>query len=256
MAKKKRILLLRSNVEDKSDPYETALKEHDIYQIPVLQFDFINQDELLHKLNSPKDYNAIVFTSVRGVEAVSKVKNQDSLDPGWFDKKCYVVGETTHAKVLETFPNWTSARVLGKEAGKASNLAVCIAEHESRNSLLLFPCGTLKRNELEEGLKKHDISLDSVISYATKPKEDLRPTLDSLRITELMDFVVFFSPSGVKSAYEILEEKSITDFTSQRTKIIAIGPTTAEPLKNIISNVLVASKPNAESVAALIRENS
>ena len=120
------------------------MKEHDVYQIPVLQFDFINQDILLHKLNSPKDYNAIVFTSVRGLEAVSKVKNQDSLDPNWFDKKCYVVGETTYAKVLETFPKWTSARVLGKEAGKASNLAVCIAEHESPNAVLLFPCGTLK----------------------------------------------------------------------------------------------------------------
>ena len=71
-----------------------------------------------------------------------------------------------------------------------------------------------------------------------------------------MDFVVFFSPSGVKSAYEVLEEKSIADFASQRTKVIAIGPTTAEPLKNFIENVLVASKPNAESVAALVNENS
>ena len=71
-----------------------------------------------------------------------------------------------------------------------------------------------------------------------------------------MDFVVFFSPSGVKSAYEVLEEKSITDFASQRTKVIAIGPTTAEPLKNIVGNVLVAAKPNPESVSALVTENS
>ena len=186
------------------------------------------------------------------------MKNQDSLDQNWFDKKCYVVGETTYAKVLETFPKWTSARVLGKEAGKASNLAVCIAEHESQNAMLLFPCGTLKRNELEEGLKTHDINLDSVITYVTKPKEDLRPALDSLGITDgsVMDFVVFFSPSGVKSAYEVLEEKSIADFATHRTKVIAIGPTTAEPLKNFTTNVLVAAKPNAESVADLVKENS
>ena len=127
MSRKRRILLLRSN-EDKPDPYETVLKDFEVVQIPVLQFEFIHQDQLVHKLNSPKKYNAIVFTSVRGVEAVSRVINGDektTLHPSWHMKKCYVVGEITASKVLDKL-RWNPSNVLGREAGKASSLGTSI----------------------------------------------------------------------------------------------------------------------------------
>ena len=136
--------------------------------------------------------------------------------------------------------------------GKATILAKTIAEYEPKNAKVLFPCGDLKRNELEDTLKLNEIVVDPVICYKTKPREDLRAIFGTLDM--ILDYVVFYSPSGVKSAFDILVE-TIPNF-KYHSKLIAIGPTTAESLKTYASsNILVASKPNAESIAQIIRDN-
>ena len=90
-----------------------------------------------------------------------------------------------------------------------------------------------------------------MICYATKPRENLKAVFSTLGV---LDYVVFFSPSGVQATYKLMVE-SIPNFTSH-TKIIAIGPTTAECIKDhSTSNVLIASQPNAESILQIIRDN-
>ena len=125
MTSKKRILLLRSN-EDKPDPYEAELKSdyYEVIQVPVLQFQYINQENLIQKLKRPENYNSIVFTSVRSVEAVAKVTmtnlendptSKNCLLESWYSKKCYVVGESTYSKVLDTLrwkSRWDSSQIL------------------------------------------------------------------------------------------------------------------------------------------------
>ena len=116
MTSKKRILLLRSN-EDRPDPYEAQLQsDYEVIQVPVLQFQYIHQENLIEKLKSPEKYNSIVFTSVRSVEAVAKVTmtnlendptSKNCLLESWYSKKCYVVGESTYSKVLDTL-RWKS----------------------------------------------------------------------------------------------------------------------------------------------------
>ena len=93
-----------------------------------------------------------------------------------------------------------------------------------------------------------------MICYSTLPRQDLKQVFENMNRYSL-DFVVFFSPSGVKSAYELLKQ-TIPEFVN-KTKLIAIGPTTADFLKKIhtFSNILVASKPNVESVVQLIQAN-
>ena len=101
---------------------------------------------------------------------------------------------------------------------------------------------------------KQDIQLRPLISYETIPRKDISDAIAQLKLTTL-GYVVFFSPSGVKNVYNILK-KSIAGFEDQ-TKVIAIGPTTAKTLTTEFDcqNVLVAEKPNSESVMHLI-ENS
>ena len=92
-----------------------------------------------------------------------------------------------------------------------------------------------------------------MICYNTQPREDLKQVFENMSSYSL-DFVVFFSPSGVKSAYELLK-RTIPDFIN-KTKLIAIGPTTADFLKKIhTSNILVAAKPNVDSIVQLVQAN-
>ena len=120
MTSKKRILLLRSN-EDRPDPYKAQLQsdKYEVIQVPVLQFQYIHQENLIQKLKNPEKYNSIVFTSVRSVEAVAKVMSDDPrkncLLESWHSKKCYVVGESTYSKVLDTLrwkSRWDSSQIL------------------------------------------------------------------------------------------------------------------------------------------------
>lgn len=110
---------------------------------------------------------------------------------------------------------------------------------------LLFPCGDLRRNELENGLKLKNIILEQLICYKTVVKS---PDIIEKAIEEVVqdfkaDFVAFFSPSGVNATYEILKQR-LKSF-----KCVAIGPTSAEALASHgCKEVLVASEPCAESV--------
>ena len=70
-----------------------------------------------------------------------------------------------------------------------------------------------------------------------------------------LDFVVFFSPSGVKNVYDLLKE-TVKGF-EESTKVIAIGPTTANTLKSGFGcqNVFIAENPSADSVMNIISQN-
>jgi uroporphyrinogen-III synthase len=256
----KTVMLLRSRSGKDEDDYSQLSNRHNFHLInlPVLTFNFTNSDDLLRELNdNHQNYEALVFTSQRAVEAVEFILPQiDNFSEKWSKNKlCYVVGEETASKVKSSL-NWELKNILGSEAGNALKLAdAIIAKYKNQTTKpLLFPCGNLKRNELEQSLMKHEIQLKPVISYETIPRKDISDAIAQLKLTSL-EYVVFFSPSGVKNVYDVLR-KYITGFEDQ-TKVIAIGPTTAKTLSTEFDchNVLVAEKPNAESVMHLI-ENS
>ena len=257
----KTVLLLRSGSGKDEDNYSQLSNSHNdihLINLPVLTFNFTNSDDLLREVNdNHQNYEAIVFTSQRAVESVEFILPQiDNFSEKWTQSKlCYVVGEETASKVKSSL-NWEPKNILGSEAGNALKLADVIIDRykDQTTKPLLFPCGNLKRNELEQSLMKQEIQLRPVISYETIPRKDISYAIAQLKLTTL-EYVVFFSPSGVKNVYDILK-KSIAGFEDQ-TKVIAIGPTTAKTLTTEFDcqNVLVAENPNAESVIHLI-ENS
>ena len=253
--KKRNILLLRGGGDaekssnDAYDDLQSLLSNVKVMQISVLSFVFVHLDVLTRRLNTPSDYAGIVFTSPRAVEAVNQVKASFPQESwGGEHKSVYVVGEATASKVHQLL-GWKSLN--GLEAGNATNLAQIIAKSEKPGSKLLFPCGNLKRNELEKGLVEAEITLNTTICYETQPKENLASIIEETDLTTL-DYVVFFSPSGVKASLPLLREKW-PQFGTETTKV-ALGPTTAECLRDHGCQCLVASKPNAQSVMTLIKE--
>ena len=168
------VLLLRDGKQD--DKYENLSKGLGlkVVQIPILSFDFINIDMVLEEIRNIEKYNGVVFTSQRAVEAFTKaVESDPNLEKSFLSKVCYVVGEATGAKVIEKL-KWSPDIVLGaSESGSASSLVSVIAKGEVSGAKLLFPCGNLKRNELEQGLKEHGIFLHTVTCYETKARSDL-----------------------------------------------------------------------------------
>ena len=260
--RKIQILLLRGDAassDSSNDAYDDlqSLPNVNVIQISVLTFVFINLEVLTRSLENPSDYEGIVFTSPRAVEAVSRVKAslpQESWSwRRWIEhKSVYVVGEATASKVHQLL-GWEQSRLRGQEAGNATNLAEIIAESEKPGTKLLFPCGNLRRNELAKGLIEAKIDLHPLVCYQTEPRGDLHSIIDQLDDPNL-DYVVFFSPSGVKAALPLLRKKW-PHFDTKATTKVALGPTTAECLREHgCQDPLIAAKPNAQSLMMLIKE--
>ena len=258
----KTVLLLRSPSDSpgKVDKYLELAKydQIQVFNLPVLTFNFINGNELIKELNNCENYEAIVFTSPRAVEAIEAVM-VDTIDfeENWTKNKvCYVVGEETASRVKSSL-EWKTENIIGSEAGNALNLAeVIISRYEEQPKInpLFFPCGNLKRNELEQTLIKQNIQLQPLTVYETCTRKDIPKAIEELQFVSL-DFVVFFSPSGVKNVYDLLKE-TVKGF-EESTKVIAIGPTTANTLKSGFGcqNVFIAENPSAESVMNIISQN-
>ncbi|KAM9324833.1 uroporphyrinogen-III synthase [Gastrophryne carolinensis] len=231
-----KVLLLREPKGDPAlDPYIEVLSLHGLHAtlIPVLSFQFVSLEQLFHKLSHPEQYEGLIFTSPRAVDAVqlclqtmaNKNAWESVLKSKWNLKPVYVVGKTTAALVDSL--GLTSE---GDASGSAEKLADFVCSKEvSYSAPILFPCGSLKREVLPNKLKEKDVPLESITVYQTAQHPDIRSSLTRYFTQEgLPDCIVFFSPSGVKFCLGIIRLLSADKL--HQIKFAAIGPTTAEAM--------------------------
>ncbi|XP_066999274.2 uroporphyrinogen-III synthase [Anabrus simplex] len=232
------------------DPYRKKLQECGLITklIPVLDFEYCNL-ELLHSyLQTPINFSGIIFTSPRAVKAVAlSLGTKSGLHTEWQERPAFVVGEGTQ-RALE---RELAVKGEGSHSGSAGDLADYILERTYEQPLL-FPCGNLKHDVLPNKLAKGGVRLSMVTVYQTKPWAHLEENLTeaTTRGTQVPEFLVYFSPSGVKSTVPVFEKLQIP---LKQVKIVAIGPTTEGALKELQLPVWSrASKPNPDSLAVSI----
>ncbi|XP_066457238.1 uroporphyrinogen-III synthase [Eleutherodactylus coqui] len=230
-----KILLLKDpkSGDITSDPYVQELSSHG-YQatlIPVLSFTFVSLEPLSDKLSHPEDYEGLIFTSPRAVEAVrlclenKKEAWRHSLKDKWNCKPIYVVGKATAALVDEL-----GLSSEGEASGNAEKLADLICSKQKCYSApILFPCGSLKREVLPKRLKEKNVPLESITVYQTAQHPDIRSSLTDYFTKEgIPGSIVFFSPSGVKFCLRLIQE--LANDQVNQIKFASIGPTTSEAM--------------------------
>lgn len=230
------VWLFRSG-ED-SDPYESALSDagFDARSVPVLEFEWVNTRELRRALEHPKQYDGLVFTSPRAVEAFADAMPWlPSENVVWHGKSFFAVGPRTADELRRI-----GFDPEGEEAGSGDLLARYILGKQFEKPLLLL-CGDRRRDELPDRLNAEGVALEEVCVYRTVLKDTL--DLDSLPSP---DWVVFFSPSGIEAVTN-------ADVDLSRPRIAAIGTTTASALEAYGHRVdAIAQEPSPGGVAAAI----
>jgi len=184
----------------------------------VFEDDFIcihNKDFDIDTIN---DY--LIFTSQNAVESVLRNNKKADIKT----KKSFCVGEKTKALLQQ---NGFEVVVY---SDYASELASIICNQYSKNSFTFFS-GNIRRDVLPDALQLAQIKLDEVMVYET--------VLTSHKIDFVASGILFFSPSGVES---YLEKNKIEDEIC-----FCIGNTTAEALKYVTHNIIVANQPTVES---------
>ena len=185
----------------------------------VFEEDFIRIQNKDFEIDTINDY--LIFTSQNAVESVLRNKKLVEIK----SRKCFCVGEKTKALLEEN-----GFEVIEYSA-YAAELASIICSQYSKNSFSFF-CGNIRRDVLPDALRLVQITLDEIEVYET--------ILTPHKIDFIPNGILFFSPSAVES---YLQENKIDD------KIcFCIGNTTAEALKYITTNRMIANQPTMESV--------
>lgn len=158
--------------------------------------------------------NAIV-TSQKSVDFIKSAKIE----------RCFSVGQKT-AELLKKY-NFHVEVV----AEYGADLAEIIAKKYSDFSFRFF-CSEQRRDELPSKLKSQNVSFEEIHLYKTQPKLK--------KFHRNFDAILFFSPSGVKSFFELNSAKHST--------LICIGETTARCARKFSSEVFVAKYTSIESM--------
>src|SRR5689334_1944625 len=174
--------------------------------------------DLLDEINNISQLPTVVFTSASAVEAVAtSLDKQKIKPPGW---RVFCIGHATKESVVNYFGEGSIAGV----ADTAEELATEILRVKINE--VIFFCGDQRRDELPRLLKKNNIDVKEIIVYKTIATPQ--------KIEGKYDGVLFFSPSAVKSFFQINQ-------LTNETVLFAIGNTTAEEIKQFSKNRVVIS---------------
>ncbi|XP_033106830.1 uroporphyrinogen-III synthase-like [Anneissia japonica] len=253
--KKKVVLLKAAKGKIEDDLYLKVLRSEGLLVtlIQVLSFKFFNLKELYEQIAQPEKYGGIIFSSPRAVEAVNKsIENNSSLKewqanliPKWHSLPAYTVGQASgeFVKELGLIP-------IGADSGNAENLVKTIKTgYAPSGRPLLFPCGNLRRETIPQSLDDEGISFESVTVYETTAHPEIDESFRNLIKNEgVPDYIVFFSPSGVRFSCEAI---SSLIPAMDEIQFIAIGPTTKEAMEK--SGYTVTATAESPSPGSLLK---
>jgi len=163
----------------------------------------------------------LLFTSQNAF--ASFLLNEES--GNYNDKAVFCVGSKTKEAIEKA-----GYRVLAS-TDYAEELAAIITTDHATESFTFFS-GSMRRETLPQALANAGVAFNEIEVYKT--------VLSPHKINSSLNGILFYSPSGIES---YLKENNIGDAVC-----FCIGTTTAEALKGITENVVIANKPTVENL--------
>lgn len=202
---------------------------------PALDFEFPDYWDGVLKVINENPKSDWVFTSANGVRALKTlIKNGLQVRP---EVQIFAVGSKTK-EALEALG--LEAKIPKTQDG--SHLADLIIAEGKINSVIYFH-GNLSRGELNDKLRSKDIDVLEVEVYRTNIKPVSLPE-------NPIQAVLFYSPSAVEGF------KQGHGFEGDLPALFAIGPTTAEALRNETDEgVEVADSPDTKELLKTVADH-
>ena len=182
-------------------------------EAPLIRIEYADVD--LGSLRS-HSWQWIVFTSLHGVRGFWRAVDRHGWDArALAGMRIAAIGPKT-AGTLRSLG--LKADLIAPEH-RATSLIKVLASEISPGERVLFPCGTLAREETALGLRRAGAVVEELVVYRTSP---VAPSGAALRrIARGIDAVLLHSPSAVRSLIE-------NDVPIGDAVIACIGPTTAD----------------------------
>lgn len=252
---KKFVVLLQGDGTLKDNKYIECLEKEGfrVKCLPVLSFNFINQEKLHENLCNSANYSGIIFTSTRSVSAVSaSLKSSRDFIEKWKSKTNFSVGKATAQSAFSVL----NLDTYGSDSGSSEKLCHIIIENYGHlDKPLLYPCSTIRKDTILTTLTENCIAVDEIFCYETIPNKDFENLwTDLVSVEGLPDIVIFFSPSGIQCCKDTVTNSYQKNCVTP--KFIAIGPSTEKAVLDfsIHFKYQMAEKPTPEYVMKVVRE--
>jgi uroporphyrinogen-III synthase len=221
-------------LKDEDETTRRAFHQHNGVFLPVLQHEIVNIEELIRVLDV-STFDAVIFTSQRAVDALGGALKR--VKQSWIHQaEIFAVAPKTAQSLMDLGSEYQDSslqRVKWSENGNAVRLLPIVLASSAQR--ILFLSGDKRLDVLPDGLQHRHF--EELMVYKTLPVK-----LDESKLPERVDWIVFYSPSGVDVAWNL----------SQRypdAQLASIGPTTTRALQSRTSlGIAQASKPEAEAL--------
>ncbi|HEX7756527.1 MAG TPA: uroporphyrinogen-III synthase [Niabella sp.] len=198
--------------------------------IPFIETQVLSPSEIARQLSGiPVQNGLVIFTSVNAVNAVAAAV---PVQPGW---KVGCIEATTKKRVQELFPLSTIVAAAPTAAQLMEQVSALAPEY------CTFFCGNKRLNTVPSGLEKNKIPYKEIIVYKT--------TKTPQPVSKEYRGIIFYSPSGVESFFEL---NTVPD----ATKAYSIGPSTTKALQKYTGNILQSRVPDIKQMIMWIRNDS
>lgn len=255
----KRVWVFKEKKQDNKDEYYNLLIQNNYIPefIPVLDYELCNIDILKDILSLGPNHEAItglILTSQKSVHTLNKACELLDVIPEpirtqWAHLPVYIVGPQTEqllarSSLFQKNSRWIQAP---NAAQLIQPMIADISQHSAeKDGRLLFLAGDKRRDLIPQALDKANIPFRELQSYATCAHPDLLNRLRTLETQDNAHWAVYFSPSGLKFIKSSLPTSKLL-LSSNKIKIAAIGPTTADYIKQLNLFVhVVAEKPDPQ----------
>lgn len=235
----KNLLISQSRPADDKSPYHLLASKYNLKVEfrPFIEIQPIPLKEFRKQKVTITDYTAIILTSKNAVDAFFGICKEAKLEmPPEMKYFCVTEGTANYLQKYITIRK----RKIFTGTKTASDLNEYFLKHKTEK--YLYPCSEIRKNDISEFLKKHNIIMQEAIMYQTVlcDLHDLKPAA--------FDIITFFSPSGVESLL-----KNFPEFEQGNIRLAAFGVSTAQAVRDANLRLdIEAPLPNAPSMAGAI----
>lgn len=244
-ASQERLYKVSSILVSQPKPKEEKSPYFDLADKYKLKVDFrpfidvvpVNAKEFRKQKIDILEHTAIIFTSRNAVDHFFSICAELKIEmPA--DMKYFCISEQT-ANYLQKYIVIRKRKIF-TGLRTAQDLTDILKKH--KNEKYLFPCSSIRKNELPEFLKENNYNYHEAVMYETVAA-DLSDLADVN-----YDIIAFYSPSGINSLFV-----NFPDFKQNKTRIAAFGPTTAQAVRDagLILDI-EAPMPNAPSMTGAL----
>jgi uroporphyrinogen-III synthase len=204
----------------------------------------ISYKDVLSKLRQALagDIQGVIVTSRNGVKALKAM----AVLPNEFP--LITVGDKTANCAMEC--GFADVKSAGGDVRALGDFI--INNYHAKDGGFVYISGEVVAGRLQQRLQKAGFDCERMVAYAAQTADSLSPDCLKLLKERGFDMVLSYSPRTSKTLGSLLKQYGFAD-KMDKTTLLCISENAVEPLRAVnFAKIMVAEKPNGESVLELI----